>query len=111
MIAGIPAGAESARIVLTNPGTERLDVAVSALGATSSYEPAPAAGLSLEPRSSVVVDLGSSLGERRAPCGSPRPNRSGSAWRRPPQASAGCCCPPPRAGASGCRPTRWARCW
>lgn len=61
-IAGIPAAASDVRLVLSNPGEDRLDVKVEALGATSTYEPAPAADLAVPAQSTLVVDLASSLG-------------------------------------------------
>lgn len=62
VIGGIPADAQSVQLVLSNPSENRVAVTVAALGATSTYEPAPAADLSVDPLSTVVVDLGSSLG-------------------------------------------------
>lgn len=66
VIGGIPAEAASAQLVVTNPFEERVDVTVSALGSTSEYELAPAADLSVEPMSTVAVDLGDSLGGEAA---------------------------------------------
>lgn len=62
LIDGIPAAASSTRLLLTNPTPDRAEVKVLAMGATASYEPAPAAGLTLPAMSTAVVDLGTSLG-------------------------------------------------
>lgn len=61
-VAGIPAGATSTTLLLSNPSEDRVEVGVEALGASSAYEPAPAAGISLAPRSTQRIDLGTSLG-------------------------------------------------
>lgn len=66
VIGGIPAEAATAQLVITNPYEERAEVLVSALGATSEYELAPTADLSVEPMSTVAVDLGDALGGEAA---------------------------------------------
>lgn len=62
IIGGIPAAGATARLILSNPNDDRLDVTVNAIGATATYEPAAAAGLSLPPHSTISVDIGGSLG-------------------------------------------------
>lgn len=62
VIAGIPADAATTRLLLSNPTENRVPVTVTALGASASYEPAPAAGVSLPPMSTLAVDLGAALG-------------------------------------------------
>ena len=61
LLAGIPAGATTTHLLLTNPFEDRLDVSVQALGASSAYEPATAAGISVPARSSLLVDVGTAL--------------------------------------------------
>ncbi|MFD0867104.1 DUF5719 family protein, partial [Tessaracoccus lubricantis] len=62
LIGGVPPGAADVQLVITNPREERADVTVTALGATSSYELAATADLSVEPMSSVAVPIADSLG-------------------------------------------------
>ncbi|MCC2592357.1 DUF5719 family protein [Tessaracoccus sp. OS52] len=61
VIAGIPAGAGNATILLANPNDERASVEVAALGATATYTPAGGGGISVAPHSTVAVALGGSL--------------------------------------------------
>lgn len=61
LIPGVPGGATSTRLMLSNPHESRVDVSVEALGATASYEPATATDLSVPAMSSVIVDLGEAL--------------------------------------------------
>lgn len=61
-IGGVPTGAPSAQLVVTNPFEERADITVTALGATAPYELAATADLSVEPMSTVLVELADSLG-------------------------------------------------
>ncbi|MCG6567055.1 hypothetical protein C3E87_05345 [Tessaracoccus sp. ZS01] len=62
LIGGVPPGASAVQLVISNPREERADITVTALGATSSYELAATADLSVEPMSSVVVPIADSLG-------------------------------------------------
>ncbi|MDO5676990.1 MAG: DUF5719 family protein [Propionibacteriaceae bacterium] len=62
LIGGVPPGAPGVQVIITNPFEERADITVSALGATSTYELSPTADLSVEPMSTVAVDLGDALG-------------------------------------------------
>lgn len=62
LIGGVPPGASDVQLVISNPREERADITVTALGATSSYELAATADLSVEPMSSVVVPIADSLG-------------------------------------------------
>lgn len=61
IVGGIPPSAQGVQLLLSNPSEDRLDVSVVAFGATSTYEPAPAADLTLPPLSVLAVDLGTSL--------------------------------------------------
>lgn len=61
LLAGIPAGVTTATVILSNPGSERLTVEVTAVGATATYIPAGGENIELAPRSTVAVDLGASL--------------------------------------------------
>lgn len=62
LIGGIPADASDAQLLLTNAREERAEITVTALGATSSYELAATADLSVEPMTTVAVPIGESLG-------------------------------------------------
>lgn len=61
-IAGIETAAPAVRLLVSNPTEDRLEVTVEALGVTSTYEPAPASEVAVPAKSTLVVDLGSSLG-------------------------------------------------
>lgn len=62
LIGGVPADSSTVQLIIANPFEERADITVSALGATSTYELAPTADLSVEPMSTVTVELGAALG-------------------------------------------------
>lgn len=60
-LGGVPAGASRVQVLLANPTAERVTASVIALGTTSRYTPEGGQELSLAPRSTLAVDLGSSL--------------------------------------------------
>lgn len=60
-LAGIPAGATAATLLLTNPGTERATVDVIAFGRTLSYAPQGGARIAVPPNATVAVELATSL--------------------------------------------------
>lgn len=61
LLAGVPAGATTASLLVTNPGNERATVQVEALGAALGYTPEGGADVTLEPHTSTSLDLASSL--------------------------------------------------
>lgn len=61
LLAGIPADAEGATVLLVNPGDGRVEVEVSALGATADYTPLGGSDISLAAGSTLAVQLGGSL--------------------------------------------------
>lgn len=60
-LAGIPQGATTATVLVTNPGNERAAVEVTALGASTAYQPEGGAGISVPAHSTVAVELAASL--------------------------------------------------
>ncbi|MBK7821627.1 MAG: hypothetical protein IPJ61_11280 [Tessaracoccus sp.] len=62
VIAGIPGGVSSPKLLISNPGVDRVTVTVAALGETGSYEPASAAGHTVAPLSTIELDLADDLG-------------------------------------------------
>lgn len=60
-LAGIPTGVTTATLVLSNPGTERVEAEVSAFGETARYTPEGGQSISIPARSTISVDLGASL--------------------------------------------------
>ena len=66
VIGGVPPGAADVQLIVSNPREERAEVTVTALGATSSYEPAATADLLVEPMSSVAIPIAESLGGEAA---------------------------------------------
>lgn len=60
-LAGIPTGATTATLLLTNPGSDRALVDVTAFGASLSYAPEGGTGITVPPHASVAVELASSL--------------------------------------------------
>lgn len=66
VIAGIGSDVTSPKLIVTNPGTDRVDVAVEALGESGTYVPVSAADLSVLAKSTVTVDLASDLGAEPA---------------------------------------------
>ncbi|HMQ66727.1 MAG TPA: DUF5719 family protein [Arachnia sp.] len=62
VIPGIPGGVSSPRLLISNPGLDRVTIAVEVLGATGSYEPASAADQTIAPLSTLELDLGDDLG-------------------------------------------------
>lgn len=58
---GIAEGATDASLLVTNPGTDRATVQVTALGATAAYQPEGGADISVPPHTTVAVELASSL--------------------------------------------------
>lgn len=62
VIAGLPGGVSSPRLLISNPGLDRVTLTVEALGATGSYEPASAADQTVAPFSTLELDLGDDLG-------------------------------------------------
>lgn len=62
VVAGIPGGVSSPRLLVSNPGLDRVTLTVEALGATGSYEPASAADQTVAPFSTLEIDLGEDLG-------------------------------------------------
>ena len=61
LIPAIPAGATEAKLLLTNPTENRLEVTVEALGQSGRYTPASATGVSLPAKTTLAVDLATSL--------------------------------------------------
>lgn len=61
LLAGVPAGATSVSVVVTNPGNERATLQVTALGAALGYTPEGGADVTVEAYSSISVDLALSL--------------------------------------------------
>ncbi len=61
LLAGVPAGASSVSVLVTNPGNERATLQVQALGAALGYTPEGGADVSVEAHSSASVDLALSL--------------------------------------------------
>lgn len=62
VIAGIPAGVSSPKLLISNPGVDRVTVTVVALGTSGAYEPAAAAGHTVAPLSTLEIDLADDLG-------------------------------------------------
>ncbi|MEO7588024.1 MAG: DUF5719 family protein [Arachnia sp.] len=60
-LAGVPAGATTATLLVTNPGNERATIDVTAHGATTAYQPEGATGVSVPAHSTVALDLAPSL--------------------------------------------------
>ena len=61
VIPAVPAAADAARLLLTNPAENRLEVSVEALGTGGRYVPAGASDISLPAMSTVAVDLTGAL--------------------------------------------------
>ncbi|AQP45008.1 DUF5719 family protein [Tessaracoccus flavus] len=61
VVGGIPAGATAVQLLVSNPHENRVEVSVEALGASASFEPASATGISVAPRSTMAIDLGDAL--------------------------------------------------
>lgn len=61
LVGGIPAGATVLQLLVSNPHENRVEVSVEALGASASFEPASATGISVAPRSTMAIDLGDAL--------------------------------------------------
>ena len=61
VIPAIPDGDGVRRLVVTNPGTSRAAVTISALGIQGAFAPAGAESLSIEPESTAEVDLTAGL--------------------------------------------------
>lgn len=61
LLTGIPAGATSTSLLVTNPFEQRVDVSVEAFGPSGPYDPAATAEVSLPPMSTMLVDLTESL--------------------------------------------------
>lgn len=62
LITGIPHGSSKQRLLVTNPGTDRITVDVQAMSESGTYAPTSADELTVAARSTVAVDLGSDLG-------------------------------------------------
>ncbi len=62
VISGIPADGKNQKLLLSNPGVDRVDVTVQALGEAGTYSPASTADVTVPALSTVVVGLGSDLG-------------------------------------------------
>ncbi len=58
---GIPEGATVASLLVTNPGTERATVQVTAHGATAAYQPEGGTDISVPAHTTMSVELGASL--------------------------------------------------
>ncbi|MGV8845668.1 DUF5719 family protein [Tessaracoccus sp.] len=58
---GIPQGATSATVLLSNPGTGRAVVEITAQGTSLAYQPEGGTGVSVPPRSTIAVALAASL--------------------------------------------------
>ncbi len=58
---GIPQGATVATVLLSNPGTERATVEVTAHGTSLAYQPEGGTGISVPARSTLAVALATSL--------------------------------------------------
>ena len=61
LIAGVPAGASSVKLLVTNPTENRVNVTTTAMGPGGSYEPASTTGLTLAPMTSQIVDVTADL--------------------------------------------------
>ncbi len=61
LLTGVPAGASTVSVLATNPGNERATLQVEALGASLGYTPEGGADVTVEPYSSISVDLALSL--------------------------------------------------
>ena len=61
LLAGVPAGATTVSVLVTNPGNERATVQVEALGAALGYTPEGGADITVEPHTSTSFDLALSL--------------------------------------------------
>lgn len=61
LLTGVPAGATSASVLVTNPGNERATLQVTALGAALGYTPEGGADVTVEAYTSISVDLALSL--------------------------------------------------
>lgn len=61
LLAGIPQGATSASVLITNPGNERAEVDVTAFGASLAYTPEGGAAIPVPPHATVAVELAASL--------------------------------------------------
>lgn len=60
LLAGIPQGG-TATVLLANPGDERATATITAFGSGAPYTPAGGDGLSVEPHSTLAVNLGDAL--------------------------------------------------
>ncbi len=61
LLAGVPAGATSVSVLVTNPGNERATLQVTALGAALGYTPEGGADVTVEAHSTMSLDLAASL--------------------------------------------------
>lgn len=61
LLAGAPTKATSAQLLLSNPGEDRLDVALEALGPGGLYVPAVSDSLSIPPKTTVRVSVTDAL--------------------------------------------------
>lgn len=61
LLGGVSAGSTRTRLVIGNPGEDRVQVSVSALSGRGDYVPAGAEQVFVDPYSSVVLDLTQSL--------------------------------------------------
>lgn len=65
LLPGIPAGASSVKVIVTNPGADRASVSVEALS-TQAIALADAQGILVESQSTVVIDVSSTIGSDAA---------------------------------------------
>lgn len=66
VLPGVAEGASAVQIVVTNPGTQRASVNVTAHGPTATYSPEGGQKLQVEPGSTRLIDLTSALQGERA---------------------------------------------
>lgn len=60
-LAGIPAGATVATVLVANPGNERATVEVTAHGTSSAYQPEGGSAVTVPAHATIAVDLAASL--------------------------------------------------
>lgn len=61
LLPGVPANAKTVKVIVTNPGSERANIDISALG-TQTIALAGAQDLAVEPNTTISVDVSSTIG-------------------------------------------------
>lgn len=61
LLPGVPAGATSSELLLSNPGTSRTTVRVKALASGGAFTPEGADEVQVDPQTTIAVDMGKAL--------------------------------------------------